>query len=603
MQQIGKFFGGITAILALLGVIVGVGSATSVPMAAAEVTTKTVQIDQYTLITPTGTVSPADVLTLSVSGGVPGQTVTLRGAGLDMVDPSGRLVTSSSGLPGSAVFNAAGDAQILFATHVGAVVGLDGSAPSLLLTGEVQLPGRDFAPALQIDSIEPTRVSAPRSVTAGDPWLISVSAGRPNSDVDLSIDSRLYRSIRLDANGNGQLSTTFFSPRDLAVNLVMVSVGGRDIRGLNSTLSIVPPRSPITRSAPSPSYETFALRQYRITLPTGVVYEGEPLEAILEGGTPGTKPDLQGAYIANSTFPAPLFDGNGQVRIPFDLRELGLSPQQVVPILISLPEVQLGYFPIGEVVGERKNLPASTTLPAPTTLPTPTTLPAPTTLPTTLAPTTTATTAAPTTQPATTQPATTQPATTQPPTTVPVPIRTFAVSAPDRVAVGERFTASVGGLLPGAIVAFSAGSNELGWAVADSTGTATVNNAIWRRGTYSLTVNEIVDGVTVVRSASRPIQVGAIVATTIPHNETFAITAPPTVAIGQPIDVKATGVDVDSIIEVEAGDVTLGWASVDSSGTATVSNALWQSGTYTVTVTEWRYGQKLSTQTVSVSVQ
>jgi hypothetical protein len=117
-----------------------------------------------------------------------------------------------------------------------------------------------------------------------------------------------------------------------------------------------------------------------------------------------------------------------------------------------------------------------------------------------------------------------------------------------------------------------------------------------------LTVNEIVDGVTVVRSASQAIQVGAPVASTVPEVTGFTIVVPASVSLGQTFAVTVAGLDVDSIIEVQAGDVTLGWALTDANGTATVSSSLWVSGSFPLTATEWRYGTKLGTQTAPLSV-
>jgi hypothetical protein len=582
MQRFGGFLRGVLATVALGGVIVGVGSSASVPFASAEVVTRTVKIDQYTLTVPDGGVTPADVLSLVVTGGAPGQNVSLRGDGLDMVDAEGRLVTATSGVPGTAVFNANGDARILFAAHVGGLFGLNGTGVALQLTGEVQLPGRAFQPVFRISSLERLRFSYSTSITAGEPWVFAVSDGRPNTPVSLTVDGRPFRDFVLNANGSGSVSVVFARPRELSFNAVAQSY--RDVRGLVAPLTVLPRLAPPTRAAETSSYESFAVSRYTVTAPTGVVYTDEPITVTISGGAPGSQVALGGSHLDLTPAVKP-FDANGVTTITTKLIEINGS--SIVDLLLALPGIS-GFVPVQEFYGADRPVPV-TTQPA-------------TTQPATTQP---ATTQPATTQPATTQPATTQPATTRPVTTVgPSTGGAFAVSAPDRVAVGERFTASVGGLLPGAIVAFSAESNELGWAVADATGTAKVTNAIWRRGSYSLSAHEIVDGVTVVRSTSRPLQVGATVpTTTTPQTNSFTVTAPRSVNVGQNIVVIATGLDVDSIIEVEAGDVTLGWATVDATGTTSVSNALWASGDYTVTVTEWRYGQKLSTQTVVVTVK
>jgi hypothetical protein len=131
---------------------------------------------------------------------------------------------------------------------------------------------------------------------------------------------------------------------------------------------------------------------------------------------------------------------------------------------------------------------------------------------------------------------------------------------------------------------------------------------VWQRGSFALTVNEIRDGVIVLRSTSRRIQVGASIVTTSPDSNGFVIAAPVVVGLGQSFSVTVTGFDVDSIIEVQArptgevGETTLGWALTDASGTATVTSSIWAAGPYNLTVTEWRYGTRRSTQSTSLSV-
>ncbi len=539
--------------LALVAVGSLVGGVSGASAETKPVETKQVQIDQYTLTVPTGTVSPADVLSVVVTGGTPGETVLLRDSnGIDIVNAAGRRVTAF-GEPGSATFDAAGSAKILFAAHAGAFTQLNGDLKTFTLTGEVQLPERAFQPVFQITPIESVRVAVPSNVRAGEPWVVSVSDGRPDTVVRVSLDNRLFRTFQLDANGNGLLATVFRQARDIEVNVLIVSVGSRDVYGFNNTLTVAPSQAPITRTTETPQYETFNLSQYTITVPTGLVFAGEQLEVIIDGGTPGATPVLEGSYIVASTVFPPSFDANGRVRIPFEVGELNLS-QVPIPLVMFLPDFQVGAGSVAEIVGEIRR----------PTQPTPTTAPVTTTL---------------------------------------APVGAFVISAPNQVAVGEAFTASVGGLRPGAIVAFTAGANELGWAVANQSGIASITNSVWARGSFSLSAREIEDGIIVVREANKPLQVGASVPITKPGGTAFDVTAPSTASVGANFSVGVSRLDVDSLVEVQIGDVTFGWASTDADGNAMVTNALWSPGRYDVVVTEWRYGNKLSTQTIQLVVQ
>jgi hypothetical protein len=473
---------------------------------------------------------------------------------------------------------------VLLRVQAGALIRPDGQpVETLELAAEVQLPGGAFQPAFTVSSVEPIRFSFPTTITAGESWRLVVGSGLPGSEVSVDLNGLLLRTFALDQSGRGSTSIALFSGPTIDVGITLISTSGRDVRRLLDTVTVTPAQLSDVRATADPIYETFQLRPYTITIPTGVVYTDEIVEAILEGGSPGATATVVGPYLAgdNATF-----DATGRAVIRFRAAEISPGFPVVVGVNIFLPD-RVGFQVIGAFIGAVRPVVATTT---------PTTVGPSTMAPTTIAPTTIApTTAAPTTTAPTTVAVTTVVVTT-------LPVGTLSLSAPDRVAVGEAFQARATGLRPGAIVAITAGSNELGWAIANSSGVAAVTSSIWQRGSLTLTVNEIVDGVTVVHSASQPIQVGAPVISTLPEVAGFTIAAPASVSVGQTFAVAVTGLDVDSIIEVQAGDVTLGWALTDANGTATVSSSLWVSGSFPLTVTEWRYGTKLGTQTAPLSV-
>jgi hypothetical protein len=597
-------------VLAGLSIAPGISQAS-----AADV--QTIRINQYTLNVPTGTVSPTEVLTMTITGGNPGETATLRGNALDIFGPDGNVVGIAN-TPATNSFDANGTATFRFSAHVGSLIGPDGATTPLSIIGEVQLPNLPFRQAFTINAVESIQFSWPRTVEVGQPFVLGVTGGRPNTLVDISVDRTRVRSIRLDNTGQGSASITFTSARDVEIQALLVSTGGRDVRGIGQTLTITPAVVSVSRISSTPATITFELNPYTITIPTGVVYTDEVVNVVVQGGAAGSKIELVGSYLftENTTF-----DSNGRAVLALRIAEVGSGSVQSIGVNLLLPD-RSGFQVVGEFFGAVRPIDATTTTVTTTTQPTttqptttqPTTTQPTTTQPTTTQPTTTQpTTTAPvttrppttpaTTTPATTTPVTTTPVTTQPTTTTPVtttPASSFALAGPDRVQVGEAFTATASGLTPGAVVAFTAGPNELGWAMANRAGIASVTSSVWQRGSFALTVTEIRDGLIVVRTTSRPIQVGAALVTTTPQG--FVINSPASVQVGQTFTVMVSGLDVDSLIEVQVGDTTLGWALTDSAGTAKVTNSLWASGTFPLTVTEWRYGAKIGTQSGSLTV-
>ncbi len=518
--------------------------------------TQTVQIDQYTFSVPTGTVSPTETLRVEVSGGIAGTTVSLKGNALVVLAADGISAQGPFGSPGSATFSPTGTAVFLAKAYVGGLVGPEGTVDPLRIVGEVQLPGRSYQPVFVIDAVEPIRFNWPQTVRAGQPFVLGISGGLPNSPVDVLVSDTRVRSITLDSNGQGSAAITFTRPQSVEVRVVMRSTSGRDLRSVGQPLTVTPTEISVARSSDVPATTTFSLRPYTLTIPTGVVYTDEIVEVVVSGGTPGTSMTVIGPYIAGDTA---TFDAGGLAVVRFRAAEIDPGFVAPVGVNIYLPD-RVGFQVVGEFFGIVR----------------------PTVTPTTVTPTT----VTPTTTPATTV----------------ASGGSLVLSAPAQVAVGEAFQAQASGLRPGAIVAFTAGSNELGWATANGSGVASVTNSVWQRGSFTLTVNEITDGVTVVRTASRSIQVGARVASTLPEANGFSIAAPTTISLGQTFTVTVSGLDVDSIIEVQAGDVTLGWALADVNGNATVSSSLWVTGSFPLTITEWRYGAKLGSQTAPLVV-
>jgi hypothetical protein len=122
------------------------------------------------------------------------------------------------------------------------------------------------------------------------------------------------------------------------------------------------------RTTPSPVYRTFSLGPYTLTIPTGLVYTDEALQVVVEGGTPGGLVDLQGAYL-QTEFPTPRFDENGGVILRIQVGEIAQGTVQTVQLFMVLPEIQSGYFVVGEVHGAVRPSPDTTTTVAPTTKP------------------------------------------------------------------------------------------------------------------------------------------------------------------------------------------------------------------------------------------
>jgi hypothetical protein len=82
----------------------------------------------------------------------------------------------------------------------------------------------------------------------------------------------------------------------------------------------------------------------------------------------------------------------------------------------------------------------------------------------------------------------------------------------------------------------------------------------------------------------------------------LSIEVPAAVAVGEQFTVRVSSLQPYTYVEIRAGQIVLGWAKADATGTAFLSNAVWENTSTSITATEVVHGKPGRTRSVPITV-